>query len=56
MGVKVDILMAAINNCNHEWKRGHTTCIDPDGWYYDQPTHEVEYVCSKCGKVEWRKI
>lgn len=43
-------------DCNHEWKRGHTTCIDPDGWYYDQPTHEVEYVCSKCGKIEWRKI
>lgn len=38
------------NECNHEWKRGQTSIIDPDGWYYNQPCYSVEYICAKCGE------
>ena len=44
------------NECTHEeWKRGNMTVIDPDGWYYGQPSYEVQYICTKCGKIKYVK-
>lgn len=38
------------NECDHEWKKGQISIIDPDGWYYNQPCYSVEYICTKCGE------
>lgn len=44
------------NECTHEeWERGQSSVIDPDGWYYNQPCYEVEYICTKCGKKKYVK-
>lgn len=41
---------------DHNWVKDGTAVIDPDGWYDNQPCHEVIYVCTKCGKRKYEKV
>ena len=36
-------------SCDHIWEHVGTYLVDPDAWYYNQPTHHAVYSCPKCG-------